>query len=791
MKIKQVHISGFGRWSQVAFDFDTQFQIIVGQNESGKSTLRAFIVGILFGFPSKKQSNNIYDPRDGSRYGGDLVVETADGDFCIARFGRTQSTLTITRLADQHELANPEEWLSNNLSPLTRQSFDEIFNFSEQDLAQIKQISAFDLQKLLLNLGAVGSTKWLEAAINFDKQADNLFAQRSSGKRPLNQAVRAYELSESKLSKQSEALQIFLDDQQTVSELTKSVATLEEKIDKSQEAINHLTQLQRQYQLFTEAQQIDKKHVRSVSEVDLQHAEQLQVEIDLLVGNIRRQEQEMDHLKLQPEFVIEIEDSNKRLMILKMMVSQLVSDQQQRDELLTQQKATQAQFASNQVPELLSINDDHHLSNYKMRLIGLISAALLLVVITYTIVTPIWLWLLFLVAIVIFIFRFAAHANHVTNEIKKQYYPLNETQIRAVQPSIEQYLKRDQSLKAINQKIELQMNHVNKAIQSLARDLNVEIVLQSVQESVDQLSQITQNRDLLENNKKALWQQQQSQLSNMIDASSISLKQKMFDLQRIFKKYEVEKLTDLQNLAVAYHEQMANNQRYQAIVQQISAYDQQQLLTFKNEQALSNTLQIEQSNLTHLKQRFAEEQAKLARIQAKQMQRVSDDQFMIMQQTVADQKTELIDQFSDYLAQKLANRWIYSALHAASQNRFPKMIEFATDYFNQLTIGRYRHISFEKDEIIITTENNESFNIISLSTGTQEQLYVAMRLALAHVVADVINFPMLIDDGFVNFDPQRRAVVLDILGRVSDKQQIIYWTTRVETDDFQSVIELK
>ncbi|KAI3473585.1 hypothetical protein Pfo_031002 [Paulownia fortunei] len=120
----------------------------------------------------KKQSNNIYDPRDGSRYGGDLVVETADGDFCIARFGRTQSTLTITRLADQHELANPEEWLSNNLSP-------------EQDLAQIKQISAFDLQKLLLNLGAVGSTKWLEAAINFDKQADNLFAQRSSGKRHL------------------------------------------------------------------------------------------------------------------------------------------------------------------------------------------------------------------------------------------------------------------------------------------------------------------------------------------------------------------------------------------------------------------------------------------------------------------------------------------------------------------------------------------------------------------------------------------------------------------------------
>lgn len=209
MKIKQVHISGFGKWSQVAFDFNSQLQIIVGQNESGKSTLRAFIVGILFGFPSKKQSKNVYDPQDGSRYGGDLVVETANGDFRIARFDRTQSTLTITRLADQHEITNPDEWLSNELSPLTRQSFDDIFNFSEQDLIQMKQISAPDLQKLLLNLGAVGSTQWFETATEFDKQADKLFASRATGRRSLNQAVHSYEVSETELAKQSEQLKIF------------------------------------------------------------------------------------------------------------------------------------------------------------------------------------------------------------------------------------------------------------------------------------------------------------------------------------------------------------------------------------------------------------------------------------------------------------------------------------------------------------------------------------------------------------------------------------------------------
>ena len=54
MDIQQVDISGFGRWSKQHFDFQSGLQVILGQNESGKSTLRAFIVGILFGFPSKK-----------------------------------------------------------------------------------------------------------------------------------------------------------------------------------------------------------------------------------------------------------------------------------------------------------------------------------------------------------------------------------------------------------------------------------------------------------------------------------------------------------------------------------------------------------------------------------------------------------------------------------------------------------------------------------------------------------------------------------------------------------------
>lgn len=55
MQIEQVNIFGFGKWTDQQFALDSHFQVFYGQNEAGKSTLSAFIDGVLFGFATKKQ----------------------------------------------------------------------------------------------------------------------------------------------------------------------------------------------------------------------------------------------------------------------------------------------------------------------------------------------------------------------------------------------------------------------------------------------------------------------------------------------------------------------------------------------------------------------------------------------------------------------------------------------------------------------------------------------------------------------------------------------------------------
>src|SRR5699024_9456215 len=85
MKIKQLHIYGFGKWQDQRWDLsEQQLSVIVGDNEAGKSTIRAFILFILFGLSPQQRQR--YLPKRGGQLGGRLVVQASNGqDYTIER----------------------------------------------------------------------------------------------------------------------------------------------------------------------------------------------------------------------------------------------------------------------------------------------------------------------------------------------------------------------------------------------------------------------------------------------------------------------------------------------------------------------------------------------------------------------------------------------------------------------------------------------------------------------------------------------------------------------------------
>lgn len=91
MKIKACTLMGFGKFHRESFAFSEGIHVIYGENEAGKTTLRTFLVSMLFGLErkrgmaSKKDEFHKYQPYLGGIYGGSLDMTFQGEEYQIQR----------------------------------------------------------------------------------------------------------------------------------------------------------------------------------------------------------------------------------------------------------------------------------------------------------------------------------------------------------------------------------------------------------------------------------------------------------------------------------------------------------------------------------------------------------------------------------------------------------------------------------------------------------------------------------------------------------------------------------
>ena len=199
MKIIALHIYGFGRFQNQVIDMlSPNLQIIFGENEAGKSTLMSFIRMILFGFPTRQQSENRFEPKLGTAYGGKIILNTnAFGIVEIERVkGKASGDVTIYF---EDGTTATEEVISKILGGLERSLFMGIFSFGIKDLQGIEQISASELGSYLYGIGMSGKTSITEYDKKLNKLQTELF--KPQGKKPqINEKIlQIYKLEENVL----------------------------------------------------------------------------------------------------------------------------------------------------------------------------------------------------------------------------------------------------------------------------------------------------------------------------------------------------------------------------------------------------------------------------------------------------------------------------------------------------------------------------------------------------------------------------------------------------------------
>jgi len=71
--------------------------------------------------------------------------------------------------------------------------------------------------------------------------------------------------------------------------------------------------------------------------------------------------------------------------------------------------------------------------------------------------------------------------------------------------------------------------------------------------------------------------------------------------------------------------------------------------------------------------------------------------------------------------------------------------------------------------------------VVHLSTGTREQVYFSLRLAIMdHLDSEGERLPVLVDEAFVNWDPSRRERLLGILDHLARTRQVFVFTCHPE-----------
>lgn len=195
----------------------------------------------------------------------------------------------------------------------------------------------------------------------------------------------------------------------------------------------------------------------------------------------------------------------------------------------------------------------------------------------------------------------------------------------------------------------------------------------------------------------------------------------------------------------------------QAVGEQLNSESPRQLETRRDE--LLDRLASAQKEL---KQRF-QRRGELA----EQLRTLAEDRQMADRQLeLATLKKRLQDAIGRWQVLAVTGRVLQSIRTTYEQQRQPETLQEASGYLDRLTRGRYRRVwtPLGEDVLLIDDAEGNRLTVEMLSRGTREQLFLALRLALAASYARRgAVLPLVLDDVLVNFDADRAKAAAAVL----------------------------
>jgi uncharacterized protein YhaN len=166
-----------------------------------------------------------------------------------------------------------------------------------------------------------------------------------------------------------------------------------------------------------------------------------------------------------------------------------------------------------------------------------------------------------------------------------------------------------------------------------------------------------------------------------------------------------------------------------------------------------------------------------------QLKQIAEDQTATQKQrelAILDEKIRQAQ--SEWQVYAVCARMLDEIRSTYERDRQPRTLAEASVLLKRLTEGRYHRIwtPLGEETLLVDDREGNTFDISWISRGAREQLFIALRLALASEFARHGSvLPLILDDVLVNFDSRRAESALQVLLDVADSgtgRQIFVFT---------------
>ena len=279
----------------------------------------------------------------------------------------------------------------------------------------------------------------------------------------------------------------------------------------------------------------------------------------------------------------------------------------------------------------------------------------------------------------------------------------------------------------------------------------------------EQLGQIRQFKEEMQKEKIARASHPVTQIMEQISQKRQAQQDLLKQNQTLLAKYQIQQVSDLPLWFRQMQERASQVKRKTELAQMLKglypdSMTKEQLVSQEQEILRQETqLQVQKDqNLTQIKQ-----------IEVSLAQQMNDLTLPELYQKEEQLKAEIQELIYEWSVHFVIGKQLQFMADQLSESQLPYLFEQAGHFMQILTNQRYDKIQMKENELFVNQQS-----IYQLSTGTKDQLIMALRFAYLAMQQKSIS-PVVIDDGWLHYDSQRKRSLAQLLAEFAKDYQVI------------------